>query len=678
MMAHTPPPETLRQHRSLAVRLLFWFLLISLVPCGLLTAITTRLATQALEETVRERLVQIASARAEQLEAYASERVQDGTTLSRAPTVVTAVSSLRAVAASADAGQTPSALKQASEAFTDFLSYVTASFGYRSLLLLDADGLVLCSIGGDLVPGQVVTEGTLSASELAAGFDRSRTLLQSELGRFEPFGKSGEPVAFVTSPGFADGMVVGVLALGLSPERVWQVLTDTTGLGTTGEFLAAEQLRETARVTVPLRHRPDAAYRLTIPLASNEALGARLASSGNRGYEIFPDYRGEQVAAAWCYLPSYRWGLVAKQDASEAFALVRFQRLVIGGLLIGTLMVVVLVALFVARSISTPIRRAVDLARQVAAGDLRASVTVRTRDETALLLGALQTMTSDLRSLIGRVQSATEALAGTVSSLQVTGTNQEQVVTRLGESTTQTVTAVEEITVTGKELARTMDAVNEMAGNTGAMAIEGRENLASMDDTMRQLADSTASFGSRLAEINERAKTINLAVTTITKVADQTNLLSINAAIEAEKAGEYGRGFLVIAREIRRLADQTAVASLEIEQVVKGMQLSVSSGVMEMDKFTKSVETGVTEIASISSQLAEIISSVKGISERFGQVAEGMQAQSQGAEQIRDAMNQVAEGAARSEAGLDDFHAATANLEQAAAGLQAEIARFTL
>ncbi|NBS33219.1 MAG: HAMP domain-containing protein [Planctomycetia bacterium] len=375
MMAPTPPPETLRQHRSLAVRLLFWFLLISLVPCGLLTAITTRLATQALEETVRERLVQIASARAEQLEAYASERVQDGTTLSRAPTVVSAVSSLRAVAASADAGQTPSALKQASEAFTDFLSYVTASFGYRSLLLLDADGLVLCSIGGDLVPGQVVTEGTLSASELAAGFDRSRTLLQSELGRFEPFGKSGEPVAFVTSPVFADGMVVGVLALGLSPERVWQVLTDTTGLGTTGEFLAAEQLRETARVTVPLRHRPDAAYRLTIPLASNEALGARLASSGNRGYEIFPDYRGEQVAAAWCYLPSYRWGLVAKQDASEAFALVRFQRLVIGGLLIGTLMVVVLVALFVARSISTPIRRAVDLARQVAAGDLRASVT---------------------------------------------------------------------------------------------------------------------------------------------------------------------------------------------------------------------------------------------------------------------------------------------------------------
>lgn len=678
-MTNSPSPSaSARSRRSLAVRLLFWFLLIALVPCGILTAITARLATQALEETVRERLVQTASARAEHLEAYAAERVQDGTTLSRAPTVITAVSSLRQVAGSAATGPTAPALRQAGAAFTDFLSYVTASFGYRSLLLLDVDGLVLCSIGGDLEPGQLVTEGSLAASELAAGFDRSRTLLQSELGRFEPSGKAGQPVAFVTSPVFADGTVVGVLALGLGPERVWQVLTDTTGLGATGEFLAAEQLKETARVTAPLRHRPDAAYRLTIPLAASEALGARLASSGNRGYEIFPDYRGVPVAAAWCYLPSYRWGLVAKQDASEAFALVRFQRLVIGGLLIGTVLVVVIVALFIARSISTPIKRAVDLARQVAAGDLRAAVTVRTNDETALLLEALQTMTGDLRSLIGRVQSATEAVASTVSSLQTTGTNQEQVVTRLGESTTQTVTAVEEITVTGKELARTMDAVNEMAGRTGARAIEGRENLASMDNTMRQLAESTTSFGSRLAEINERAKTINLAVTTIAKVADQTNLLSINAAIEAEKAGEYGRGFLVIAREIRRLADQTAVGSLEIEQVVKGMQLSVSSGVMEMDKFTKSVETGVEEIGGISAQLAEIISAVKGISERFDQVTEGMQAQSQGADQIREAMNQVADGASRSEAGLDAFRDATASLEQAAAGLQAEISRFRL
>ena len=330
------------------------------------------------------------------------------------------------------------------------------------------------------------------------------------------------------------------------------------------------------------------------------------------------------------------------------------------------------------RDSSTPIQRAIILSRNVAAGDLRDDVSILSRDETAILLESLQTMTQDLRLLIGRVQTSSDALTNTSSTLQATGSNQQHVIKRLGDSTTQTVAAVEEISVTGKELTHTMVAVNEMAGKTGAMAIEGRANLSSMDATMRKLADSTESFGSRLAVINERATTINLAVTTIAKVADQTNLLSINAAIEAEKAGEYGLGFLVIAREIRRLADQTAVASLEIEQVVKEMQLSVSSGVMEMDAFTKSVETGAQEIGGVSRQLSEIITSVKGISERFEQVAEGMQAQSEGAEQIRIAMAHLAESVSESESALDSFQNATTDVQQAATDLHGEITRFKL
>lgn len=97
-----------------------------------------------------------------------------------------------------------------------------------------------------------------------------------------------------------------------------------------------------------------------------------------------------------------------------------------------------------------------------------------------------------------------------------------------------------------------------------------------METTMRQLADSTGSISARLGLISEKANNINGTITTITKVADQTNLLSLNAAIEAEKAGEYGLGFAVVAREIRRLADQTAVATLDIESMVRDMQSSVS------------------------------------------------------------------------------------------------------
>jgi methyl-accepting chemotaxis protein WspA len=193
---------------------------------------------------------------------------------------------------------------------------------------------------------------------------------------------------------------------------------------------------------------------------------------------------------------------------------------------------------------------------------------------------------------------------------------------------------------------------------------------------MKQLAESTGSISSKLSVISERAANINLVVTTITKVADQTNLLSINAAIEAEKAGEYGLGFLVVAREIRRLADQTAVSTLDIERMVKEMQYSVSAGVMEMDKFSDQVRQGVHDVAVISGQLAKIITAVHGLTVRFDQVTEGMTVQAQGAEQIRESVVHLSEGASQTLVSLREFNQATGQLREAVGGLKEEVSRF--
>ena len=250
-------------------------------------------------------------------------------------------------------------------------------------------------------------------------------------------------------------------------------------------------------------------------------------------------------------------------------------------------------------------------------------------------------------------------------------------VSEYGSSTSDAVAAVKEITGTSQELARTMNEVNALAASTGIKAAEGRSDLEGMDATMRGLEKSTSSIGAKLTTISERASNINLVITTMVKVADQTNLLSINAAIEAEKAGDYGLGFLVVAREISRLADQTAHASLDIERMVKEMQSSVTSGVKEMNIFAEQVQGGVREIGQISSKLGDIISAVEGISGRFGQVTEGMRAQTQGAEQIRDAMVRLADGAARTASSLNDSNRATVELRSAVGELKDEVSRFT-
>jgi methyl-accepting chemotaxis protein WspA len=164
-----------------------------------------------------------------------------------------------------------------------------------------------------------------------------------------------------------------------------------------------------------------------------------------------------------------------------------------------------------------------------------------------------------------------------------------------------------------------------------------------------------------LAVINERAANITSVVTTISKVAEQTNLLSLNAAIEAEKAGQYGRGFVVVAREIRRLADQTAEATLDIEHIVKEMTSAISAGVVGMDQFAHEVRQGAEAVRTVAAQLAQIISQVQDLTPRFNVVHEGMQAQAQSAQQINAAMVQLRDAAQRT---MGSLHASTRAIAQ--------------
>ena len=658
-------------HRSIAGRLLIWFLLISLVPCAVITTLTVRSASHALEDSVHDKLSQIAASKAVELENYCRERLADVTMLARDPDFINAASKFTSTQAQLSVTQTDRFLSEAAE-----------SAGFLEMFFIDPKGKILFSANPNFTNEDSILTGTLASTELAAGFERSRTLLQSELSGFQMYASNSHPIAFLTSPILKDGRVIAVLAGGIGPERVWRILADMSGLGKTGEIVVGERIGDEVLVTAPLRSDPNSAFRRKLSLMNKSGKGyqqgaTQMAANGNRGYGIVTDYRGVEVAASWCYLPSFRWGMNVKQDASEAFALLRFQRNAIIGLSIAIIVCVTITALLVARSISNPIRTASRVARQVASGDLRADVGLTSNDEIGALLVAIQRMTNDLRGLIGRIQVSSVTLNGTATVIQTTSNNQQHIVAEYGAATNEAVAAVKEITGTSHELSKTMTEVNALASSTGIKAAEGRADLQGMDSTMRTLETSTASIGTKLTTISEKASNINMVITTMVKVADQTNILSINAAIEAEKAGDYGLGFLVVAREISRLADQTAHASLDIERMVKEMQSSVTSGVKEMKVFTEQVQGGVREIGTLSEKLGEIISAVEGITGRFGMVTEGMYAQSQGAEQIRDAMVRLVDGAARTAESLNDSNRATVELRGAVADLKEEVSRFT-
>lgn len=228
-------------------------------------------------------------------------------------------------------------------------------------------------------------------------------------------------------------------------------------------------------------------------------------------------------------------------------------------------------------------------------------------------------------------------------------------------STHQVVVTTKEISATSLELAQTMQEVTNLSEESATAAASSQSGLARMEATMQEMEAATHSIAEKLSAIQERAADITSVVTTITKVADQTNLLSLNAAIEAEKSGEYGRGFAVVAREIRRLADQTAVATLEIERIVYEMRAAVSAGVVGMEQFSQEVHHGVENVRTAGGQLEQIIDQVQALPPRFEMVNEGMQAQAEGAQQISIAMARLNEAAQQT---ADALHASTQAIAQ--------------
>ena len=328
-------------------------------------------------------------------------------------------------------------------------------------------------------------------------------------------------------------------------------------------------------------------------------------------------------------------------------------------------------------TVASKIGELVNIAQKISSGDLTTTIQATdSQDEISKLQNAFYMMNKDLNALIRRIQHSGVQITTSSTQIAASGKQLEATVTEQLASTNEVAATAQEIAATSRNLVKMMEQVADMTKQTAVGASESRDELQEMENTMRQLTEATNSITAKLGIINKKAGNINNVVITITKVADQTSILSLNAAIEAEKAGEYGAGFAVVAREIRRLANQTAVATLEIEQIVKDMQSAVSVGVMEMDKFNNSVTNSVKQVNKISNQIGKVINQVESLPPQFIQVSESMEEQSQGATQISEAMEQLTDTSRQTVDALRETNGALEQLEEAAQLLRSEISHF--
>ncbi|WP_454689390.1 methyl-accepting chemotaxis protein [Achromobacter aloeverae] len=368
----------------------------------------------------------------------------------------------------------------------------------------------------------------------------------------------------------------------------------------------------------------------------------------------------------------------AGQSVNRILQTLRHAELILGMGLVLALLAAIAFGALIMRAINSPMRKIVDSLGRFGNGDLGARLQLGRRDEFGAIEAGFNRMADELADLVGKAQRSAIQVATSVTEIAATSRQQQATVSEVASTTTEIGATSREIAATARDLVRTMNEVSAAADQTAALADGGHHDLSRMEHTMRSVVEAAGSVNGKLGVLNEKAGNINQVVTTINKVADQTNLLSLNAAIEAEKAGEYGRGFVVVATEIRRLADQTAVATYDIEQIVREIQSSVAAGVMGMDKFSEEVRRGMQDMQQVGEQLSQIIQHVQTLAPRVQAVNEGMQAQATGAEQINQALTQLADATQQTVESLRQSSLAIDDLNTVAGDLRGGVTRFRL
>ncbi len=309
-----------------------------------------------------------------------------------------------------------------------------------------------------------------------------------------------------------------------------------------------------------------------------------------------------------------------------------------------------LLAWRIAVSVTGPLRRSVDLAKQVAAGDLTARIDVDRKDETGELLQALKDMTESLKSTVSQVRSGTDLIA--TASGQIASGNQDlsSRTEQQASSLEETASSMEELTSTVKQNADNARQANQLAVVASEVAVKGGSVVSEVVHTMD--------------DINESSKKIVDIISVIDGIAFQTNILALNAAVEAARAGEQGRGFAVVASEVRNLAQRSASAAKEIKELIGDSVGKVESG-------SKLVEqAGVT--------MDEIVSSVRRVTDIMSEIMAASQEQASGIEQVNQAITQMDQVTQQNAALVEEAAAAAESMQDQAARLSSVVATFRL
>ena len=365
--------------------------------------------------------------------------------------------------------------------------------------------------------------------------------------------------------------------------------------------------------------------------------------------------------------------------ASDANAIVQSSWRLVLGILALSIVIGLAAALVLARKLSNPLRRAADTIRRAEEdGDLTVQLEVTSGDEVGQICSGFNSFIRRLHDAMLKVAGSADQVASASEELSSSATQMAESAKAQTDQTGQVATATQEMSATVLEVADNCNKAAASARQTAAMAQQGGEIVSATIASMKNIAESTESTATKIEELGKSSDQIGKIVSVIDDIADQTNLLALNAAIEAARAGDQGRGFAVVADEVRKLAERTTVATKEIADMIKAIQVETHHAVSGMQLSNKQVQAGLENTEKAGESLKEIIRAAEQVGEMIAQIATATEQQSSATEQVSGNVNQIAILVKQSGDGAQQSAQACQSLSSLSAELKRMLDQFRL
>ncbi len=616
---------------TLTRRLAALFGATAVVPVVVVSAIAFVQARSALRDQIYEELTAIRELKHEELALFCKDHLSTLTVLAGSRDIREAFTSLKAYHDTG--GATPEGpyetetdeFRTIYEQIDAILSPHVTAHDYDDLMLVcAAHGHVMYTASKRTDLGQNLRFGELRGSGLAKAWQRvieKKKPMIFDHAEHSP--REAAPVVFMGAPVLDEkAEMVAVMILSLGSEVLSAMIHAENVMGETGQIylVGEDQLLRTSG-----RGQPDS----VILEARVDTHSARSVVAHREGTETDINADGVEVLSSYSHLAlddefgvDFDWFCIAEMTTREAFAPVR----TLAWEFLWLSLVVAVVACVVGASVARGI-----------AGPLRESA-------------------SNLASAIGEISATSSQLAANAS---------------------ETSAAITEVTTTAEEARQTSEASNDMARSVAKrsermidVARVGGKATEDAGSGMGRIKEEMQRVAEGIIKLSEQTQNIGEIIGTVNDLAEQSNLLSVNAAIEAAKAGEFGKGFAVVAQEVRSLADQSRAATDQVRSILNDIQSATSAAVMATERATKSVENGVTLSAQAGEAIGALSSSVTGSVDAATQIAASSQQQLVGMDQLVNAMANIREATVQNVAGAKQLESASAALDELARKLE--------